>query len=387
MDRKPVIMEAYFDNSATTKVYPAVKDIMIKVMEEDYGNPSSLHMKGVEAERYIKKAAESIAKTLRCKPEEIIFTSGGTEANNLALIGTALAKKRLGKHIISTTIEHASVSATLDFLKSQGYEITLIGTDDKGIVNPQKVADAVREDTILVSCMMVNNEIGAIEPVAEISAAVKKKNPAVYMHVDAIQAYGKIPVFPSKTGADLISISGHKIHGPKGSGALYVKKGILIRPIIYGGGQGNGMRSGTENVPAVAGFGVAAEESFRDFDKKTDHIREVRDYLREKLTSLPDVYDNSGDAPHIASFSFVGVRSEVMLHSLEDRGIYTSSGSACSSHKRAASSVLTSIGLTKDRLESTLRFSIGEDNTPEQVDYIYEVISELLPMLRQFTRK
>ena len=380
-------MEAYFDNSATTKVYPVVKDIMIKVMEEDYGNPSSLHMKGVEAERYIKKAAESIAKTLRCKPEEILFTSGGTEANNLALIGTALAKKRLGKHIISTTIEHASVSATLDFLKSQGYEITLIGTDDKGIVNPQKVADAVREDTILVSCMMVNNEIGAIEPVAEISAAVKKKNPAVYMHVDAIQAYGKIPVFPSKTGADLISISGHKIHGPKGSGALYVKKGILIRPIIYGGGQGNGMRSGTENVPAVAGFGVAAEESFRDFDKKTDHIREVRDYLREKLTSLPDVYDNSGDAPHIASFSFVGVRSEVMLHSLEERGIYTSSGSACSSHKRAASNVLTSIGLTKDRLESTLRFSIGEDNTKEQVDYIYDVISGLLPMLRQFTRK
>ncbi|MCR4610212.1 MAG: aminotransferase class V-fold PLP-dependent enzyme, partial [Eubacterium sp.] len=223
--------------------------------------------------------------------------------------------------------------------------------------------------------------------VSEISAAVKKKNPAVYMHVDAIQAYGKIPVFPSKTGADLISISGHKIHGPKGSGALYVKKGILIRPIIYGGGQGNGMRSGTENVPAVVGFGVAAEESFRDFDKKTDHIREVRDYLREKLTSLPDVYDNSGDAPHIASFSFVGVRSEVMLHSLEERGIYTSSGSACSSHKRAASNVLTSIGLTKDRLESTLRFSIGEDNTKEQVDYIYDVISGLLPMLRQFTRK
>lgn len=380
-------MEAYFDNSATTKVYPAVRDIMIKVMEEDYGNPSSLHMKGVEAERYIKKAAESIAKTLRCKPEEIIFTSGGTEANNLALIGTALAKKRLGKHIISTTIEHASVSATLDFLKSQGYEITLIGTDDKGIVSPQEVADAVREDTILVSCMMVNNEIGAIEPVAEISAAVKKKNPAVYMHVDAIQAYGKIPVFPSKTGADLISVSGHKIHGPKGSGALYVKKGILIRPIIYGGGQGNGMRSGTENVPAVAGFGVAADESFRDFDKNIEHIREVRDYLREKLTSLPDVFDNSGDAPHIASFSFVGVRSEVMLHSLEEREIYTSSGSACSSHKRAASNVLTSIGLTKDRLESTLRFSIGEDNTKEQVDYIYDVISELLPMLRQFTRK
>ena len=380
-------MEIYFDNSATTKVYPAVKDIMIKVMEEDYGNPSSLHMKGGEAERYIKKAADTVAKTLRCKPEELIFTSGGTESNNLALIGTALAKNRLGKHIISTTIEHASVHATLDFLKSQGFEITLIGTDEHGVVDPAEVAKAVREDTILVSCMMVNNEVGAIEPVAEISGAVKKINPDIYMHVDAIQAYGKLPVYPSKLGADLVSISGHKIHGPKGSGALYVKKGILIRPIIYGGGQGNGMRSGTENVPAIAGFGVAAEESFRDFDKKIEHIRAVKEYLIEKLTSLPEVYNNSGDAPHIASFSFVGVRSEVMLHSLEDRGIYTSSGSACSSHKRAASNVLTSMGLTKDRLESTLRFSIGEDNTKEQVDTVFEVISGLLPMLRQFTRK
>ena len=380
-------MEIYFDNSATTKVYPAVKDIMIKVMEEDYGNPSSLHMKGVEAERYIKKAADTVAKTLRCKPEELIFTSGGTESNNLALIGTALAKNRLGKHIISTTIEHASVHATLDFLKSQGFEITLIGTDEHGVVDPAEVAKAVREDTILVSCMMVNNEVGAIEPVAEISGAVKKINPDIYMHVDAIQAYGKLPVYPSKLGADLVSISGHKIHGPKGSGTLYVKKGILIRPIIYGGGQGNGMRSGTENVPAIAGFGVAAEESFRDFDKKIEHIRAVKEYLIEKLTSLPEVYNNSGDAPHIASFSFVGVRSEVMLHSLEDRGICTSSGSACSSHKRAASNVLTSMGLTKDRLESTLRFSIGEDNTKEQVDTVFEVISGLLPMLRQFTRK
>ena len=268
-------MEAYFDNSATTKVYPAVKDIMIKVMEEDYGNPSSLHMKGVEAERYIKKAQESVAKTLHCKPEELIFTSGGTESNNLALIGTALAKRRLGKHIISTEIEHASVHATLDFLKSLGFEYTLIGTDEHGVIDPAEVANAVREDTILVSCMHVNNEIGAIEPVAEIAAAVKQKNPDIYMHVDAIQAYGKIPVNPAKIGADLVSISGHKVHGPKGSGALFVKKGVLIRPIIYGGGQGNGMRSGTENVPAIAGFGVAAEESFRDFDAKIEQCFET----------------------------------------------------------------------------------------------------------------
>ena len=273
------IMEAYFDNSATTRVYPAVKDIMIKVMDEDYGNPSSLHMKGVVAERYIKKAAESIAKTLRVKPEELIFTSGGTESNNLAIIGTALARKRLGNHIISTQIEHASVHATLDFLKSLGFEVTLVGTNDKGIIDPKEVLDAVREDTILVSCMYVNNEIGAIEPVEEIAAGVKKINPEIYMHVDAIQAYGKIPVYPTKIGADLVSISGHKIHGPKGSGALYVKKGLLIKPIIYGGGQGNGMRSGTENVPAIAGFGVAAEESFRDFDEKIEHIRDVKNYL------------------------------------------------------------------------------------------------------------
>lgn len=380
-------MEAYFDNSATTKVYPSVRDIMIKVMDEDYGNPSSLHMKGVEAERYIKNSASIIAQTMRCRPEEITFTSGGTEANNLAIVGTALAKRRRGMHIVSTAIEHASVHATLDFLKSLGFEYTLVGTDDRGIVDPEEVKKAVRDDTILVSCMYVNNEIGAVEPVEDIIRAVKSVNTDIITHIDAIQAYGKIPVYPGKLGADLVSVSAHKIHGPKGAGALYIKKGTLIRPIIYGGGQGNGMRSGTENVPAIAGFGVAAEESFRNLDDKIRHIREVKDYLISKLTGLPDVYSNSGDAPHIASFSFVGVRSEVMLHSLEDRGIYTSSGSACSSHKRAASSVLTSIGLTKDRLESTLRFSIGEDNTPEQVDYIYEVISELLPMLRQFTRK
>jgi cysteine desulfurase len=216
---------------------------------------------------------------------------------------------------------------------------------------------------------------------------VKKKNPKTLVHVDAIQAYGKLPVFPRKIGADLVSISGHKIHGPKGSGALYIKNKTLIRPILYGGGQQGKLRSGTENVPAIAGFGAAAEKTFQNFEEKVEHIRSLKDALIEKLTALPEVYSNSQDAPHIASISFVGVRSEVMLHALEEKGIYVSSGSACSSNKKTVSSVLTAIQLPKERLESTLRFSFGEDNTMEEVQYAAQVVEELLPTLRKFVRK
>lgn len=380
-------MEVYFDNAATTRVYPEVRDIMIKVMNEDYGNPSSLHMKGVDAEHYIKNAAETIAKTMKVDAGEIIFTSGGTESNNLALIGSAMAHKRRGMHIISSAIEHASILSTLEFLEKQGFEVTYIGTDENGKVNPQDVEEAVREDTILVTCMYVNNEIGSIQSVDRIAKLVKKKNPKTLVHVDAIQAYGKLPVFPRKIGADLVSISGHKIHGPKGSGALYIKNKTLIRPILYGGGQQGKLRSGTENVPAIAGFGAAAEKTFQNFEEKVEHIRSLKDALIEKLTALPEVYSNSQDAPHIASISFVGVRSEVMLHALEERGIYVSSGSACSSNKKTVSSVLTAIQLPKERLESTLRFSFGEDNTMEEVQYAAQVVEELLPTLRKFVRK
>ncbi len=380
-------MEVYFDNAATTRVYPEVRDIMIKVMNEDYGNPSSLHMKGVDAEHYIKNAAETIAKTMKVDAGEIIFTSGGTESNNLALIGSAMAHKRRGMHIISSAIEHASILSTLEFLEKQGFEVTYIGTDENGKVNPQDVEEAVREDTILVTCMYVNNEIGSIQPVDRIAKLVKKKNPKTLVHVDAIQAYGKLSVFPRKIGADLVSISGHKIHGPKGSGALYIKNKTLIRPILYGGGQQGKLRSGTENVPAIAGFGAAAEKTFQNFEEKVEHIRSLKDALIEKLTALPEVYSNSQDAPHIASISFVGVRSEVMLHALEERGIYVSSGSACSSNKKTVSSVLTAIQLPKERLESTLRFSFGEDNTMEEVQYAAQVVEELLPTLRKFVRK
>ena len=382
-------MECYFDNSATTRVYDEVIDIMVKVMREDYGNPSSLHLKGLDAEHIIKDSSAKIAKVLKCLPEEIVFTSGGTESNNMAIIGSALAKRRHGKHIIVSSVEHASVSAVMQFLIKEGYEVTYIPSGENGQVDVDAFADAVRDDTILVSCMHINNELGSVMPVEQIGRAVKAKNKDVYFHVDAIQSFGKIEVLPKKMNADLVSVSGHKIHGPKGSGFLYIKKGLLIRPVIYGGGQQKNMRSGTENVPAIAGLGVAVEKTFENFEEKTAHIASLRDRLVDELTKIENVYCNtdvSKGAPHIASISFVGVRSEVMLHALEDKGIYVSSGSACSSNKKKESAVLTAIGLDKDRIESTLRFSFGEQNTVEEVDYAIEVIKELLPMLRHYVR-
>ncbi len=382
-------MEAYFDNSATTRVYDEAIDIMVQTMKEDYGNPSSLHFKGLAAEHIVEHSRSIIAKSLRCLPEEIIFTSGGTESNNMAIVGTVLAKKRSGKHIVVSSVEHASVSAVMQFLIREGCEVTFIPTDERGIVSPEAFADAVREDTVLVSCMHINNEIGSVMPVAEIAKAVKCKNPKVYMHVDAIQSFGKIPVIPRQMGCDLLSVSGHKLHGPKGSGFLYIKKDVLLRPIIYGGGQQKNMRSGTENVPAIAGLGVAVEKTFDGFEEKIQRIRNLRNHLCEELLKLPDVYVNTdleNGAPHIASVSFVGVRAEVMLHALEDKGIYVSSGSACSSNKNKESAVLHAIGLDKKKIESTLRFSFGEDNTMEEVDYATGIISDMLPMLRHYVR-
>ena len=379
-------MNIYFDNAATTRPFDEVRELMNRLMEEDYGNPSSLHMKGVDAEDHIKEAQKTLCNILKCKDKELVFTSGGTESNNLALIGGALAKRRAGKHIISTGIEHASVHAPLDFLKKEGYEITLVGTDSKGLIDPEEIASNIREDTILVSCMLVNNEIGAVEPCGEIAKAIRAKKPEIYFHIDAVQAFGKLPVIPKQLGCDLLSVSGHKIHGPKGSGFLYVKEKTLLRPIIYGGGQQHDMRSGTENVPAICGMGLAAKKIYDGFDAHVAHLASLKERLRTGLAALENVYDNSGEAPHIASFSFVGVRSEVMLHALEDKGIYVSAGSACSSNKPHVSNVLTCIALPKERLESTLRFSFGAFNTEDEVDYTIKTIGELLPVLRRYTR-
>ena len=272
-------MEAYLDNSATTRCYGEVRDIVVKTMMEDYGNPSSMHMKGVESEKYMKEAAVQIAKTLKVGEKEIYFTSGGTESNNWALIGTALANQRMGKHIITTKIEHPAVSAPCEFLESQGFTVTRLNVDKEGMISLKELEEAITPDTILVSVMYVNNEIGAVQPIAEIGEIIKKKNPKTYFHVDAIQAYGKYRILPKKMKIDMLSASGHKIHGPKGVGFLYVNEKVKIFPYIYGGGQQKGMRSGTDNVSGAAGLGVAAEIIYKNLEENVTSMRELRQYF------------------------------------------------------------------------------------------------------------
>ena len=383
-------MQAYLDNSATTKCSERAKNKMLQTLLADYGNPSSLHMMGVDAERYVKEAQEKIAKTLKAEPKEIIFTSGGTESNNMALIGTAMANKRTGMHLITTGIEHASVAAPMEYLEEQGFRVTYLPVDKDGIISLEKLKEAVDEETILVSLMMVNNEIGALEPIEEAVRVIKEKNPKTLIHVDAIQAYGKFRIIPKKLGIDLLSVSGHKIHGPKGSGFLYVKDKTKIKPLIYGGGQQKGMRSGTENVPGIAGLGEAAEEIYENFEEKVDRMYALKQRFVEGVQKIEGVSVNGktgrDSAPHIVSVSVDGVRSEVMLHTLEDRNIYVSAGSACSSNKPAVSHTLQQIGLRKDLLDSTIRFSFCVDTTEEEIDYALEVLAGVIPQLRKYTR-
>ena len=380
-------MEAYFDNSATTPVYPEVRDLMVKIMEEDYGNPSSLHMKGVTAARYIKDARESLAGEMKVMPKEIVFTSGGTESNNMALIGGALVNRRAGNKNITTSVEHASVGNPMEFLAGMGFDVVRIGVDSSGQIDMDQLMSEVDDDTIIVSVMYVNNEIGTVMPIADIARLIKEKNPNVLFHVDAIQAFGKYRIYPKRMGIDMMSISGHKFHGPKGVGALFIRDRVKVKPIIYGGGQQSGMRSGTENVPGIAGMALAAEITYNGLEEKMEHLRQIKEHLISELTQIDDVYSNSGDAPHIASITFKGVRSEVMLHALEEREVYVSSGSACSSNKQHASGTLKAIGLPQDKLESTLRFSFSPENTMEQVDYAVECCRQLLPVLRRYVRK
>ncbi|CCY82013.1 cysteine desulfurase [Clostridium sp. M62/1] len=381
-------MEAYFDNSATTKVFDCVKDAVVHAMTEDYGNAAARHMKGVEAERLIKEARAEIARSLKVQEKEILFTSGGTESNNTALIGTALANQRAGKHLITTAVEHASIYNTMEFLREQGFEITYLPVDSYGCISLDELRDAVREDTILVSVMYVNNEIGAVEPVEEISRVIREKNPRTLFHVDAIQAYGKYVIRPKKQGIDLLSVSGHKIHGPKGVGFLYIDERVKIRPLLYGGGQQKGMRSGTENVPGCAGLGAAVKEVYTDHEAKIERLYGLRERMIEGLKALPGVtingHEGRENAPQIVSASFEGVRSEVLLHALEEKGIYVSSGSACSVNHPGVSGTLRGIGVKKELLDSTIRFSFGLFNTPEEVDYCLEVLAELLPVLRRY---
>ena len=384
-------MEVYFDNAATTKIIPEVRDIIMETMDTDYGNPSSVHIKGVEAEKYIKNARQSVSKEIKCDPKEITFTSGGTEANNLALIGMAEANKRAGKHIITTPIEHASVYNPVLHLEEQGYRVSFLSVDSKGIVSIEQLKEELCDETIIVSVMAINNEIGAVEPIEEIARVIKEYNESsgrhVLFHVDAVQAFGKKRIYPKRMGIDAMSMSGHKIHGPKGSGALFTDSNVKIKPVIYGGGQEKGLRSGTENTAAIAGMGKAAEIIYSRLDDNISRMKAVKAVLIGGATQIEGVTDNSGDAPHIASLSFEGVRSEVLLHALEDKGIYVSAGSACSSNHPAVSGVLRSIGLANNLLDSTLRFSFSEFNTVEEAEYTVKVLGEILPELRRFTRR
>ena len=383
-------MEAYFDNSATTRVLDSVKDIVVKTMTEDYGNPAAKHRKGMEAEQYIRDARKIIADTMKVQEKEILFTSGGSESNNMALFGAAWANQRAGKHIISTSIEHPSVYNPLGVLEELGFEVTILPVDHDGHISLKELEEAIRPDTILVSTMYVNNEVGAVEPVEEISKIIKAKNPSTLYHVDAIQAYGKYVIRPKKQGIDLLSVSSHKIHGPKGVGFLYIRNGVKIKPLIYGGGQQAGMRSGTENVPGVAGFGAAAKEMYTNHAEKVQKLIELKDYMTDRLGEIEGTVINSkkgeASAPQIVSVSFEGVRSEVLLHALEDKGVYVSSGSACSSNHPGISGTLKGIGVAQKLLDSTIRMSFGMFNTKEEVDYTIDVLKELVPVLRRYQR-
>lgn len=384
-------MEVYFDNSATTRCYDSVKDIVVKAMTEDFGNPSAMHLKGVEAEKYIKSSAESLARLLKVQEKEILFTSGGTESDNLALIGAAFANKRSGNHIITTSVEHPAVSQPALFLQEQGFEVTYLPVDSRGVVKMDALKAVLREDTILVSVMYVNNEVGAVMPVEEIAALVHEKSPKALFHVDAIQAFGKYRIYPKKMGIDLLSVSGHKIHGPKGVGFLYINEKAKIQPQILGGGQQGGMRSGTDNVPGIAGLGAAAVEIYKNLEENVENMYRLKEHIGQGLEKIGDIRINGMDlregAPQILSISVMGVRSEVLLHSLEERGIYVSAGSACSSHKRKPSATLAAMGMSKDQIESTVRLSFCEENTIEEADYFLQVMGELVPILRRYSRR
>ena len=384
-------MEVYLDNSATTRAYPEVGNIVYKVMCQDYGNPSSMHRKGVEAEHYVKDAKEILAKLLKVNAKEIFFTSGGTESDNLALIGAARANRRRGNHLITSSIEHPAILNTMHYLEEEeGFRVTYLPVDENGRVRLEALKEALCQDTILVSIMYVNNEVGSVQPIEEAVKIVKNFNPRILFHSDAVQGFGKYHIYPKRVGIDMLSASGHKIHGPKGTGFLYINEKVKIKPIIFGGEQQKNVRSGTENVPGIAGLGLAAKMIYQDLNMKVSLMRELKAHFIEGISKIEHAtvhgLTDENSAPHIISVGIAGVRSEVLLHTLEDKGIYVSSGSACTSNHPAISGVLRGIGTSQEYLDSTLRFSMSEFTTKEEIDYTLETLYNCVPMLRRYTR-
>ncbi len=387
-------MEVYLDNSATTRVLPQVAELVTKIMCEDYGNPSSLHRKGVEAEQYLRYAKETLAGIMKVQTKEILFTSGGTEANNMALIGCAMAARRQGNHLITTQVEHPAVLQPMQYLESQGFQVTYLPVDAWGRISLQDLEAAIRPETILVSVMHTNNEVGALQPIQEAGALIKRRNPAILFHVDAVQGFGKFRILPRRMQIDLLSASSHKIHGPKGVGFLYMREGVKFQPIVHGGGQQKNMRSGTENVPGIAGMAKAAELVYAHLDEDTRRLYELKEYFAEQIGKVEGVRINGipsegcrATAPHVVSVSFAGVRSEVMLHALEEKGIYVSAGSACASNKPQTSATLKAMKLPRELWDSTIRFSFSVYTTREEIDYTLHTMYDMIPMLRKYTRR
>ncbi len=394
-------MDVYLDNAATTRLSENAMEVMKKVYFDDYGNPSSLHGKGLDASTYIQKVRKLISDDLKCMEKEIIFTSGGTESNNMALFGTAMAYARSGKHIITTAFEHASVYNPLIALEKQGYEVTYLRPDVNGQISPEQLAECVRSDTIMVSMMMVNNEVGAVLNIKKLSDAAKKVNPNLIVHCDAIQAYPKYKIVPKRDGIDILSVSSHKFGGPKGCGFVYIKDKLKTLPLILGGGQQGNMRSGTENVPGIAGMGEALALYISKRNEYVEKMYSLKERFIEGVSEIEGVVVNAvysdeetdfderihKTAPHIISVSFPKVKSEVFLHALEMQGVYSSSGSACSSNHPAISGALKAIGVADEYLDTTLRFSLSPDNSEDEIDYAVRVIKEQLPVYQRFFKK
>ncbi|MCR5520716.1 MAG: cysteine desulfurase [Lachnospiraceae bacterium] len=395
-------MEIYLDNAATTRVCDAAAQAALDAMQTDFGNPSSKHVRGLNAGKIIKNAAKTIAETLDVKPGEIVFTSGGTESNNTALIGAALAAKRRGNHVIASGYEHASVYNPLISLKDFGFEVEFAPVDELGHIKIDELTAMIRPTTVLVSVMYVNNEVGSVNDIGAIAEAVHGKNKDIVFHCDAVQAYGKFVIYPARLGIDLMSVSGHKISAPKGSGFLYIRDGVRVRPLIWGGGQQKDRRSGTENVPAIAGLSAAAQLYYNErrsaterlYTLKTMFVNELKNISGAHVHAVKQEEDGSFSeaevrktAPHIVSAGFEGARAEVILHALEESGIYVSSGSACSSNHPGISGTLKAIGVKKDLLDSTLRFSFSFSTTREELEKTIEALKELVPIYTRFARR
>lgn len=380
-------MNVYFDNSATTKPYDEVIEAVSKGMKEYFGNPSSLHKIGMNCEKRLNEAREYFASTIKCNKEEIYFTSGGSEGNNLILKGLL----KPGHHFITTAFEHHSIISTCKQLEEKGVKVTYLDVDSEGRISLEDLEEAITKDTVLVSIMQVNNEIGVIQDIEAIGKLIKERSSRAKFHVDAVQGYGKLPIDVNKSNLDFLTVASHKIHGPKGVGFIYIKKGIILNSLISGGSQEKGIRAGTENLPGIIGFEKAAQMTFEEMESRYDKVLELKKYFVERLNEIKDIRINGeidGFSPYILNVSFLGVRAEVLLHLLEEQNIYVATGSACTSKSSAAhgSYVIKSLGLSNKEVESAIRFSFSYENTKEEVDYTIDVLKKSLMFLRRVKR-